>query len=136
MGIDINDIPGYREGYANAQSEDMLSVMKLEPYEAISFPCTWDHQGAEKKGRARCKGQASVKYKTRRYFDREAVREHGRPWPSGTTPLWVECWDKTIYVFLKPWGSKLGNSAHPIDYANARDLAGAEQDQVFEVKES
>ena len=110
VNIDIYDIPGYSDKRVNIPSADILKVMSLQPYDAISFPCTTAHQYGVTK---RCKQQAQVKVKTRKHFDREMVLEHGRP-----------------------WGSKLGNSAHPIDYANARDLAGAEQDQVFEVKES
>ena len=117
VNIDIYDIPGYSDKRVNIPSADILKVMSLQPYDAISFPCTTAHQYGVTK---RCKQQAQVKVKTRKHFDREMVLEHGRPWPSGSSPIWAECRDKTIYVFRKPWGSKLGNSAHPIDYAKER----------------
>jgi hypothetical protein len=118
--IDVNDIPGYkdRQRPASQMTEETMAILGLREYESISLPCTKEHHDT---GEAKdvCRHKQTIYASLKQLMNRRAKKIHGMRWPN--TPFWIRCYDKTIYIFRKPWGVHLGNTVHPRYYIMQRD---------------
>ena len=133
--IGVDQLPGYddQHGSHNQMSEETMAILALGEYESMSLPCAKEHTGGglDEYGRKSyppevCKHKQQIMIRMREILNARARKEHGKKWPY--PPLWVKCYDKTIYIFRKPWGIDLGKMAHPQLYIQDRDRSLAIQE--------
>ena len=119
--ISVNELPGYDDQHRSVthMSEEAMAIVSLKEYESLSLPCKKEHSGGGKNPVV-CPHKQTIMSSLKAIMDNRARKEHGwMRWPH--PPLWVRCYDKTIYIFRKPWGVHLGNTTHPRYYIQQRD---------------
>ena len=95
---------------------EIKKIITLKEYESLTVTCSLQHQPT-----GRCSHLQRIQRICKYFHDKEAMKYHGDVWPKGSPAIWIRCIDKTIYVFRKPWGIYLTQSAHPTDYIADRD---------------